>query len=196
MFEGIGAAVKSYRKANGLTQGAMAKLLNCVQSHVADIEKGGNAPSIPLLVTISEVTGVSVGALLGSEKTGEDMSHKIDVTDLPPSDRAYIAFMVDMLKMDNAEGAKSESALPSTAKGVVYFIHAVELKNIKIGYSANFKTRLDALSTSVPFSLEPLRVIPGTHEDEKAIHRRFAHLRVRREWFQDCPELREYIATL
>lgn len=78
----------------------------------------------------------------------------------------------------------------------IYFILAPEAERIKIGYSAYPEKRINQLLTSSPYELEVLAVTPGTQDEERELHRRFAHLRQHREWFTDCEELRNYINQL
>lgn len=84
-------------------------------------------------------------------------------------------------------------ALPPT---YIYFVEAVGAGRIKIGFSANPEKRIRGLTTSSAHELKTLKVIEGELAQERSIHRRFAHLRTHLEWFQDAPELREYIESL
>lgn len=81
-------------------------------------------------------------------------------------------------------------------QGYIYFVHSPESARVKIGYTTDPDKRIYGLQTASPSALEALAIITGTVVDERELHRRFAHLRVHREWFRDCDELREYIATL
>jgi hypothetical protein len=81
------------------------------------------------------------------------------------------------------------------ATGNVYFIRFGN--RVKIGFSTQPQVRLG----NIPHD-EVLAVIPGTLADERALHRRFAHLREMlpgkgegpREWFRIAPDLVQYIA--
>lgn len=78
--------------------------------------------------------------------------------------------------------------------GTVYFVGAPG--RIKIGFTTNPEIRLLALRNA---DMEPLTVIAslvGERRHERAIHGRFAHLKIKNEWFRDCGELREYIAAV
>lgn len=77
--------------------------------------------------------------------------------------------------------------------GHVYFIQAEESQRIKIGFSENPIQRLASLSTSSSESLALLASFPATMADERELHKKFAHLRIRGEWFSTSPEIMAYI---
>jgi len=66
---------------------------------------------------------------------------------------------------------------------------------IKIGYTTNLRSRLRSLRTATPKELRVLLVIPGTHDDEQELHRKFEAYRVGREWFSRCDAITEFIAS-
>lgn len=101
-----------------------------------------------------------------------------DITDPPPSE--HLALPI---------------ATPSPA-GRIYFVAAPEASRIKIGFSNNPDKRIASLMTSSAYKLETLAIVEGSREQEQALHQRFAHLRVHREWFADCGEIRSYVANL
>lgn len=76
-------------------------------------------------------------------------------------------------------------------KGKVYFIQVGTY--IKIGFSKNPWSRLEQLSTGTPVPPYMLGHMPGTIDLERALHERFAHLRVNREWFSMGLDLLSYI---
>lgn len=75
--------------------------------------------------------------------------------------------------------------------GCVYFVRAADA--IKIGFAENFKRRLGGLQTSHEKALEVLAVISAASLDEHETHQRFAHLRIRGEWFRAEHELIQFI---
>ena len=75
----------------------------------------------------------------------------------------------------------------------VYFVQAKQLKLIKIGVTKNLKSRLSALNTGCPDDLKVLKIIQGDVSLEKLLHEKFAHLRVKGEWFTPSAELLKYI---
>lgn len=70
----------------------------------------------------------------------------------------------------------------------VYFLRFGD--RVKIGYTGNLAQRLRALPHD-----ELLGTIPGDESTEWDLHERFAHLRIKGEWFRAEPELLEFIAS-
>ncbi|MFD0929638.1 GIY-YIG nuclease family protein [Methylophilus glucosoxydans] len=81
----------------------------------------------------------------------------------------------------------------STGKAYVYFIEAVGLTRVKIGYSASPESRLKQLTTGSPVTLRIHAKMPGNQAMEREIHSRFSHLKVENEWFHFTNEIAEYI---
>ena len=54
-------------------------------------------------------------------------------------------------------------------------------QGVKIGFTTNPEARLSSLATGAPELM--LMMKPGTLTMERELHRRFAGLRVHREWF-------------
>lgn len=80
--------------------------------------------------------------------------------------------------------------------GWVYFIWAEEQNAIKIGYAVDVKFRFGALQCGNPHELSLLYTIRGGRDLESALHKKFEHLRLRREWFQDHEEIHAFIDNL
>lgn len=88
------------------------------------------------------------------------------------------------------------------AAALVYFIKAGH--RIKIGQSLDPELRLKSIrggSTQMPRGLDPsnaklLATEPGGQRREQELHRKFAHLRVAGEWFDNGPELKIYLSEL
>jgi len=90
----------------------------------------------------------------------------------------------------NTQGTYKDSvtvALP----GFVYFIRAGEA-NLD-GFAENFKRRLGSLQTGQERLLQVLAVISAADIGELETHQRFAHLRIRGEWFRADKELLQFI---
>jgi hypothetical protein len=68
--------------------------------------------------------------------------------------------------------------------GFVYFIAAEPHSFVKIGWSKRSPLgRMVTLQTGCPQPLDLLACFPGTQDDERRLHRTFAALRFRGEWF-------------
>jgi len=76
---------------------------------------------------------------------------------------------------------------------MIYFVLAEEVNRCKIGFSADPKKRAQVLNGSSPVYLKLLGVIEGTTEHETALHRDFAFLHVKNEWFRYESPLVEFI---
>lgn len=79
----------------------------------------------------------------------------------------------------------------TSSRGYVYFISCGE--HIKIGFSTRPLDRLRALQTSHPDALEILGTIKCNRSLEAKLHKRFADLRVRGEWFDADQAIMAYI---
>jgi hypothetical protein len=77
--------------------------------------------------------------------------------------------------------------------GYVYFIEAVGLSRVKIGYSEDPESRLKQLLTGSPVALKIFAKMPGNQPMEKEIHSRFLHLKVENEWFHFTDEIMAYV---
>lgn len=77
----------------------------------------------------------------------------------------------------------------------VYFIQAGEDGPVKIGTAEDVAARLSELQTGSPAPLQLLGYVSGGRADEQMLHRRFAALRMRGEWFSPAPELIDFIVA-
>lgn len=75
----------------------------------------------------------------------------------------------------------------------VYFIEAVGLDLIKIGFALRLSERIAELQTASPVPLRLLGSVLGGRDLERFYHDCFADQRVKGEWFRRCPELDRYI---
>lgn len=71
-----------------------------------------------------------------------------------------------------------------------YFIRTIGTNRVKIGSSANVKSRLSHLQTGCPDQLELLGI---TDIKEHVLHDRFASAHLKNEWFTLTPEIQEFI---
>ena len=66
----------------------------------------------------------------------------------------------------------------------VYIARFGALGPCKIGHSNEVHKRLDYIRARLWDDLRLIRLLAGTPDDERALHRRFRHLHIRFEWFQ------------
>jgi hypothetical protein len=82
-------------------------------------------------------------------------------------------------------------------QGWIYLMLAKGAKAIKIGFSTKYpSSRKRTLQTGNPHELKLLMLVQGTLRDEQRYHEQFAHLRIRGEWFKDCPEIRDFFREM
>lgn len=62
----------------------------------------------------------------------------------------------------------------------------------KIGYTSKPMNRLVQLQTGNPFPLELISIKDGDLTTEKEIHGKFEGHRLKGEWFNYCPEIKDY----
>jgi hypothetical protein len=71
----------------------------------------------------------------------------------------------------------------------VYMVQAGENGPVKVGFAANPERRIDGLQIGQPVVLTVLRIMEGCRRFEAALHKHFAHLRIRGEWFTHSDEM-------
>ena len=74
---------------------------------------------------------------------------------------------------------------------MIYFIECGEC--VKIGKSDNTQSRLEALQVGNPYPMTLLKEVDVSDKAETVLHKKFAHLRTRGEWFLFDTELMEFI---
>ena len=74
-------------------------------------------------------------------------------------------------------------------ESVIYFIRFGD--RVKIGYTTKLERRLKQLPHD-----EVLAVVPGSRDDERALHARFAAFRVTGEWFTYTEPLRSHVLQI
>lgn len=89
----------------------------------------------------------------------------------------------------------SELKPPEPVMGWVYFVEAGPKGPIKIGWSQEVDRRIEILQVANAQTLKLLGKIPGTMQDEQALHKRFAHLRIQGEWFKNASEIESFVTA-
>lgn len=79
----------------------------------------------------------------------------------------------------------------------IYFIQGSDGGPIKIGRSLNIRNRLCELQVGYPFGeLRCVGASRGLIRDEKRLHAKFSHLRIRGEWFHPSEELLAFVRSV
>lgn len=87
-----------------------------------------------------------------------------------------------------AEIRRLEREAAADAQGYVYLVSDGDA--YKVGYSTDPHGRLASLQTGNPRRLRLLFYVPGTPEDEAALHAKYIGDNLLQEWFCPTPELR------
>lgn len=87
-----------------------------------------------------------------------------------------------------------DQAMSGESHWRIYFVEAHGY--IKIGFTRDLDRRVSVLDQVFPEPIILLHHIPGTTRTEMELHRKFAHLRVRGEWFRKAPDLMDYIEQI
>ncbi len=100
----------------------------------------------------------------------------------------------DRIQHGTGVAPMSDNGDRDDANGCVYFVEAIGLDRIKIGFARSSpRVRLNELQEGSPLKLRPIGFIPGGRMLEADIHRQFADARTHGEWFNATPELMDYI---
>lgn len=104
---------------------------------------------------------------------------------------------------DNRAGAENEllkyvEGRSDVRSKFVYFITTDHPGfPIKIGISESHHMRVTGLQTGLPYSVKVIAVVPTDDPVfERRLHRKFDHLRLRGEWFEQDSELLAFIDAL
>lgn len=98
--------------------------------------------------------------------------------------------------MDWARGKGPRPKPPPSVpeESYVYFIRSASpVGELKIGTARNPRARRGQLQTGNPHRLDVLAVIPGGTQEETDLHKQFAHLHIRGEWYLPGDDLMAYI---
>lgn len=75
---------------------------------------------------------------------------------------------------------------PLSPQGTIYFLRAEHIVKIGHTFGGGRKTELQVGN---PTELKVMRMIPGSRKQEKWLHKQFAALHIRGEWFNFCEEM-------
>lgn len=97
------------------------------------------------------------------------------------------------------ESSTSNTVNPNlklTRMSTIYFVQAGDGGLIKIGIADNVVRRMTTIQSMCPQRLRLLATMPGSMQDEEALHNRFLQDRLHGEWFTPSPELMDFIKEI
>lgn len=98
-FKAIGQRIKIARIRKKLTQDTVSELINITPSHMSNVETGKSTVSLPTLVSIANVLGVSVDELLCDTVLDSKVVFEKELSDILKDCNEYeIRVLVDILK--------------------------------------------------------------------------------------------------
>jgi hypothetical protein len=93
-----------------------------------------------------------------------------------------------------AQGKALPEKQNSSRTGTVYFIECVGHRLVKIGFTDDLDARVKKLQCGCPYQLRLVGSIWFSKPRlERQLHKKFRHLRVRREWFRFEKPIEDYI---
>ena len=97
----LGEAIRAARMRKGLTQEALAELLDITPIHLKNIEGSRRKPAVPLLFSLMELLDFSVDALIFPGREEGDVVH---TEGLSEEEREAVARLVDVMRRRNRAG--------------------------------------------------------------------------------------------
>ena len=94
----LGEAIRAARMRKGLTQEALAELLDITPIHLKNIEGSRRKPSVPLLFSLMELLDFSVDALIFPGREEGDVVHTEGLSE------EAVARLVDVMRRRNRAG--------------------------------------------------------------------------------------------
>ena len=94
----LGEAIRSARMRKGLTQEALAELLDITPIHLKNMESSRRKPSVPLLFEMMELLDFSVDALVFSDR---ETGGNIHTAGLTAEEREAVERLVDVMRRKN-----------------------------------------------------------------------------------------------
>lgn len=94
----LGEAIRSARMRKGLTQEALAELLDITPIHLKNMESSRRKPSVPLLFEMMELLDFSVDALVFPEREGGGVIHTDGLTS---EEQEAVERLVDVMRRRN-----------------------------------------------------------------------------------------------
>ena len=91
----LGEAIRAARMRRGLTQEALAEMLDITPIHLKNMESARRKPSVPLLFALMELLDLSVDALVFPERAQGGVIHTAGLTE---EEREAVERLVDVMR--------------------------------------------------------------------------------------------------
>ena len=96
----LGGSIRAARMRKGLTQEALAELLDITPIHLKNLESSRRNPSVPLLFALMELLDLSVDALVFPERR-EGRTLRTD--GLSEAEAEALSRLVDVMRQENRD---------------------------------------------------------------------------------------------
>ena len=96
----LGEAIRAARMRKGLTQEALAELLDITPIHLKNMESSRRKPSVPLLFALMELLDLSVDTLVFPERAQGGVIHTDGLTE---EERDAVERLVEVMRRKNRE---------------------------------------------------------------------------------------------
>ncbi len=93
----LGESIRAARMRKGLTQEALAELLDITPIHLKNMESSRRNPSVPLLFALMELLDLSVDALVFPERQESGVLHTHGLSD---AEVEALARLVDVMRQE------------------------------------------------------------------------------------------------
>jgi hypothetical protein len=99
--------------------------------------------------------------------------------------------LIELVQMDRPKPTSSHAdfRVHKRRSLLVYAILRPDTQQVKIGIAVDVQARMEALQTASACKLELIGIIEGGRQRELALHRQFAALHIRGEWFRASDDL-------
>lgn len=94
----LGEAIRAARMRKGLTQEALAELLDITPIHLKNMESSRRKPSVPLLFALMELLDLSVDTLVFPERAQGGVIHTDGLTE---EERDAVERLVEVMRRKN-----------------------------------------------------------------------------------------------
>ena len=125
-YKAIGQRIKIARIKKGITQEAVADLIDITPAHMSNVETGKTKVSLPTLIEIANALSVSVDTLLSDNVLTSKIIFEGEAKELfKDCDEYEIRFLVDILKSAKTALRKDKEIRKDVYKRQVHIHHPI-----------------------------------------------------------------------